>query len=261
MSLRAAFKIVVLLPVVLVLLPLQWVILKTRLTPGHGVPMLFHRFLLRLMGAKVHVEGHMPAGAALICANHVSWFDIPVLGSLFPLTFVAKAEVGTWPGVGFLANLQRTLYIDRTRKSATATTNAAMAARMTAGIPVVLFAEGTSSDGHKVLPFKSSLIGAVREVIDTPDNGISSLPVVPLAICYKKRGGIPMGRALRYAYAWAGDTELAPHLKFMLEDGGIDIHVVIGEPVMAGAGLDRKQITRQVEGRVRQQLAMELAGR
>jgi 1-acyl-sn-glycerol-3-phosphate acyltransferase len=98
-------------------------------------------------------------------------------------------------------------------------------------------------------------------VIDTPDNGIERLPVVPVAICYRGRGGIPMGRNIRTLYAWHGDTELAPHLLFVLGYGCIDIDVIIGAPVLAAPGTNRKQLTQQMEARVRRMLADCLTGR
>ena len=101
----------------------------------------------------------------LYVANHCSWIDIPVLSSITPLVFTAKSEIGRWPVVGLLARLQRTVFVDRSRRHATGDVNKEIASRMTDGDPVVLFGEGTSSDGNTVLPFRTALFGAVRDAL------------------------------------------------------------------------------------------------
>lgn len=98
-------------------------------------------------------------------SNHVSWLDIIVLGSLRPLSFVAKSEIAGWPVVGTLARLQRTVFIDRARRADTAAVNAAVARRLAGGDLIVLFAEGTTGDGTRLLPFRSSLVGAARAAL------------------------------------------------------------------------------------------------
>src|SRR5688572_31093273 len=118
----------------------------------HRVPMWFHRFLLRLFNVRVIEKGRPPGeSATLVVANHVSWLDIPVIGSLHPLSFIAKSEIEGWPVVGFMATLQRSVFIDRQRRKATAEVNDALAHRLVKGEVIVLFAEGTTSDGNRLL--------------------------------------------------------------------------------------------------------------
>ena len=101
--------------------------------------------------------------AVLFVSNHVSWADIVVIGSIAPVAFVAKREVADWPLVGITARMQRTVFVDRARRHQTGDAIGEIVERLAAGTSVVLFAEGTSSDGNRVLPFRSALVGAVKE--------------------------------------------------------------------------------------------------
>lgn len=244
--------------VTLIGIPLQWACLRLGLSPRRTIPTLYHRTLLRLIGVRVRVRGtpaaHRPL---LLLSNHVSWLDISVVGSLLPLFFVAKSEVDGWPVIGLLARFQRTVFVDRQRRHSTGAVNREIAARLAEGDPVVLFAEGTSSDGNRVLPFRSALVGAVREAFATD----SEVMVQPLAVAYVGLQGLPMGRRHRDIAAWYGDMDLAPHLMDVLRHGAIDVEVAFGDPVLLDAAHDRKSVTRQCEHAVRALSSRALAGR
>jgi 1-acyl-sn-glycerol-3-phosphate acyltransferase len=183
----------------------------------------------------------------LFVSDHVSWADILIIGSIMPVAFVSKAEVGKWPLVGVTARLQKTVFVDRTRRQQTGDAIAEMVKRLEDGIPVMLFAEGTSSDGNRVLPFRSALIGAVREA-GARAGGIT---VQPMSIGYTRINGIPMGRLHRTLAAWYGDLDFMPHIKALLAAGPIDAVVNYGEPFAADAGSDRKVMARRLEDDVR----------
>jgi 1-acyl-sn-glycerol-3-phosphate acyltransferase len=223
-----------------------------RLAPGlsRRLPVPFHRIVCASLGVRVHEHGARPAHGAstLIIANHLSWMDIPVIGSRLPVSFVSKAEVADWPGFGTLARLQRTVFVDRTRRSATGEATSQMGARLGQGESLVLFAEGTTGDGSRVLPFKSSLLGAVREAIGGEQD---ALTVQPLSILYRGRHGLPEGRQGRAELAWAGDAELVPHLVGIANGGPIDVELVWGRPIRASHEDSRKTLTRQAEREVR----------
>ena len=232
-----------------------------RLGRGAGLmPVLVHRAVLALFGVRVRERGTPPGPgeAALILSNHVSWLDIPVIGALRPLSFVAKAEVAGWPVVGALARLQRTVFIDRARRSHTATVNSALARRLAAGDRVVLFAEGTTGDGNRVLPFRASLVGAARAALT--EGGLDRVRLQPLAIAYTRRHGLPVTRSERPDIAWYGDAELAPHLKTCLRRGPLDVEVIWGEPVVFEAGSDRKRAAALAEAAVRRLVRAARAG-
>ncbi|WP_407521099.1 lysophospholipid acyltransferase family protein [Methylobacterium oryzisoli] len=224
-------------------------------------PMLMHRLFLRLFQVRVRVTGTPPSGgeAALVLANHISWLDIPVLGALRPLSFVAKSEIAGWPVIGVMAKLQRTVFIDRARKRHTAVVNTELSRRLSGGEVVVLFAEGTTGDGNRLLPFRTSLVGAARAALTV--GGLERVRLQPLCIAYTGRHGMPLTRKERPEIAWYGDMELAPHLALFLERGPIDAEIVWGEPVTFADGMDRKAATALAEAAVRRSLQAAVTGR
>jgi 1-acyl-sn-glycerol-3-phosphate acyltransferase len=259
-SLPFWLKLAAIVPVTLFGIPLQWLSLKLGLRTAALIPVIYHRTLCRILGVRVIVRGTRDAKLpALILANHVSWLDIPVMSTLGPLSFIAKTEVGTWPVVGLLARLQRSVFIDRTRRAATARANAAVAARLSRGDAIVLFAEGTTGDGTRILPFRSSLVGAVRDAVLASAD--ARIVLQPLTITYIRRGGLPLSRAEQADIAWYGDMDLAPHLKGVLTDGPIDVCLTWGEAIVFDATTDRKAATRLAEERVRVAMRAALAGR
>lgn len=247
-------RLALILAAILPGIPVQ--MLANRVAPrvAGRLPVLYHRFFERLLGIRVRIVG-APAAARplLLVANHSSWLDIPVVGRLMPLSFVARADMAGWPGVGLLARLQRSIFVDRERRGATGQAAAAMADRLAAGDPIVLFAEGTTSDGNRVLPFRSALLGAVEKVLTGDDT--RRVTIQPLSIAYVGRHGLPLGRADRPQVAWYGDMDLAPHALPILRRGLIDVVVVFGEPLDVAPGHDRKRLVRDLEARVREGVA------
>ena len=148
--------------------------------------------------------------SVLFVSNHVSWVDIVVIGSIVPVAFVAKREVASWPLVGITAKVQRTVFVDRARRHQAANAIGEIVQRLASGTSVVLFAEGTSSDGNRVLPFRSTLVGAVKEASAQAGSGIL---IQPMSIAYTGQHGIPMGRQHRPLVAWYGDLDFMPHIK------------------------------------------------
>ncbi|UHC14869.1 1-acyl-sn-glycerol-3-phosphate acyltransferase [Methylobacterium currus] len=227
---------------------------------GHA-PCWLHRVFLRLFRLRITVTGTPPAAgeAALVIANHISWLDIPVLGAVRPLSFVAKSEIAGWPVIGTLARLQRTVFIDRARKRHTAVVNTEMSRRLRDGELIVLFAEGTTGDGTRLLPFRTSLVGAARAAIT--EGGLDRVRLQPLCIAYTRRNGLPLTRAERPDIAWYGDMELGPSVKLFFERGPIDVQVTWGEPIAFAAGTDRKAATALAEASVRRALQEAVTGR
>ena len=155
--------------------------------------------LCALIGVRIREVGvRSTASPALILSNHVSWLDICVITALAPVVFVAKSEVARWPVFGWLAKLQRTIFIDREARQQTGAATREIAGRLLGGDAVVLFAEGTSSDGTRVLPFRSALVGAVHHALGKlhPSHQIT---VQPMSLAYVGFGGVPIGRALARA--------------------------------------------------------------
>lgn len=237
------FALMLVLPALLLGLRFGW-------RSAEWVPVYIYRLLLKLFRIHVIVQGRPPAGGpTLVLSNHVSWLDIAVLGSLSPLSFIAKAEVAEWPVIGFCARLQRCIFVDRTRKSHTAFVNTEVAHRLSQGDTIVLFPEGTTNDGNRLLPFRSALVGAARAAL--AELSLQRIFLQPLAIVYIRRNGLPVTRRERPAIAWYGDMDLAPHLVAMLCEGPLDVVVSWCEPIPFDAGHDRKRATLEAEAAIR----------
>lgn len=256
---RVALVLGALTALTLPLIPVQWVATKTGGPVRRYLPVLWHRVACALVGIRVREVGRQARGRPLlITANHVSWIDITVLGSRAPLSFVAKSEVANWPVFGLFAKLQRSVFVDRQRRSATARTAEELGGRLAGGDAMVLFAEGTSNSGNEVLPFRSALIGAARHAV-AGETG--EMWIQPLAIAYTHLHGLPMGRQFRPHVAWYGDMEMVPHFLNVVRQGGIDVTVVWGEPVRVEPQTDRKTLTRRLEDSVRAMAAEAVTGR
>ncbi|BAT58036.1 2-acyl-glycerophospho-ethanolamine acyltransferase [Variibacter gotjawalensis] len=247
--LRIIYVAVAFLTLTAILIPVQWLAVRFRWRLRRAIPVFFHRTVCKLLGVRITVGGRRAdAKQLLIAANHSSWLDIPVLTTLAPMVFVAKREVSTWPLFGLLARLQRTVFVDRERRAKVADTADEMAARLAEGDPVVLFAEGTSNDGNRVLPFRSSLIGAAHAAMRS---GGGTVTVQPLALVYTHLSGLPTGRIDRPRVAWYGDMDLLPHLGGIVRTGAVDATIVWGTPIEVGPDTDRKVLTIRLENDVR----------
>lgn len=234
-----------------------WVIETFRLAGRQPLAKHYSRLLCALLRVRVRVVGTPVQGQpVLILCNHVSWLDIPVLASIGPVAFVAKREVSGYPIVGVIAKLMRTVFVDRMRRHQTAEVNAEIAERLNEGHPVVLFAEGTSSDGNRVLEFRSALIGAVAQV--DPAHGVL---LQPASIGYTRIQGIPMGRQHRPLVAWYGDLDFTPHFREFVRRGVVDVTVTFGAAVPCDRDTDRKSAARSIEGTVRELTAGALRDR
>jgi 1-acyl-sn-glycerol-3-phosphate acyltransferase len=242
----------------LVLLPFQLIGIAFDLRLRRTIPHLYHRVLCALIGVRIcEVGRRSSASPALILSNHVSWLDICVITALAPVVFVAKSEVAGWPVFGWLARLQRTIFINRRARRQIGAATREIAGRLLSGDVVVLFAEGTSSDGTRVLPFRSSLVGAVHHALGSATHH-THVTVQPMSLAYVGFGGVPMGRGLRERVAWYGDAELVPHLLHVLWSGAVDVTVSWGEATAYDMNADRKAIARAAEKSVRGMTAAAL---
>jgi 1-acyl-sn-glycerol-3-phosphate acyltransferase len=240
-------------------LPLQWLALKLRWPLMRKFPVWFHRMVLRILNIRVEVIGTpSPKDRPLLfVSNHASWLDIVVLGSTGPLVFIAKSEIANWPLFGTFARLQRSIFVDRAKRHGTGQVNQSIAKTLSGGDPVVLFGEGTSSDGNRVLQFRSALLGGLRDAMEENGRGF----VQPVSIAYRKFHGIPMGRQYREIASWYGDMDLVPHLLRVLREGAIDVTVSFGKVMEVAHEDDRKALSRNVESAVRRLTSLTLAGR
>ncbi|MGZ3329532.1 MAG: lyso-ornithine lipid O-acyltransferase [Xanthobacteraceae bacterium] len=255
---RAVLVALAFFALTLALLPLQLIGIAFDLRLQRSIPHLCHRILCALIGVRIREVGtRSTASPALILSNHVSWLDISVISALSPVVFVAKSEVARWPVFGWLAKLQRTVFINRQARHQTGAATREIAGRLLGGDAVVLFAEGTSSDGTRVLPFRSALVGAVHHALGSSAHH-TSIIMQPMSLAYVGFGGVPMGRALRERVAWYGDADLIPHLARVLASGAVDVTVSWGEAIAYDMSADRKAIAREAEKSVRRMTAAAL---
>lgn len=262
-SLRAAAILGGFFTLTLPLMPVQAVLLRVSPRGARRFPNWYHRQVCRLLGVRLHIEGGIvPDRPVLVVANHTSWLDIPVLSAVAPLSFVAKKDVARWPFVSTLAKLQRTVFVDRERRSAVGETTNEMTARLAAGDVVVLFAEGTSSDGNRVLPFKTSLFAAAKPPARTGEGAAASpgseVVVQTLSLVYTRLHGVPINRSARPIVGWYGDMEMQSHAWALLKAGPLDVTIRIGEPIPLETFADRKDLARRSEEEIRRNVVQIL---
>jgi len=250
----ARIRLTLILAWVLVCLPFYIVSVlnvKARMYCGRT----FWRGVLRLSNVKLRVRGSFSKERPLLfVSNHVSYMDIAVLASLIPGYFVAKDDVSSWPGIGPIARLAGTIFVARKRTEA-AKQKIELAAHLSKGMPLILFPEGTSNDGNRVLPFKSTLFSiAEKEVNGKP------VMVQPIALAYTECRGLPIGYAWRHFFAWYGDMELAPHLWALLHLGQLTVDVEF-LPVQSLADLGtRKNAAAVCQEIIRSSVSRALSG-
>lgn len=178
-----------------------------------------------------------------VVANHTSWLDILALNACAPVQFVSKAEVAGWPGIGALAKLAGTMFIRRDARDALSQQRM-IEERIRAGQRLVFFPEGTSSDGRRVLPFKSTLFQAFFA-----DGLAEVIWLQPVTLIYRaSQDGF---------YGWWGDMALGPHLARVLATPGGEVEVIFHPPLRVRDYLSRKQLSAACEVSVR--IAMDQA--
>lgn len=200
-----------------------------------------------LMGIQVRVIGQLASETAgrpiLFVSNHSSWVDIPVVGGVLDGRFVAKGDVAGWPVISTIARLGRTVFVSRQRGS-TGRERDAMQDVLAGGDNLILFPEGTSSDGSRVLPFRTAFF-AIAEA--RPDADPKTLPLIqPVSVVYDRLGGLPTGRATRPVFAWYGDMDIASHFWRLSQHVGLRATVLLHAPLDPARFADRKALSHAV---------------
>ena len=167
-------------------------------------PRYYHAFLCWLFGIKIIVEGKIDESPNTIYAgNHISYLDIHVMGALVKGSFIAKKDIEKWPLIGPLGKMGRTMYISRDPKDASRETNA-VEQRINEGMPIIVFPEGTSSNGKQILPFKSSFF----QIFLNKNINIQPFTISIVSVDEQT----PVSDNIRDLYAWYGDMDFEPHL-------------------------------------------------
>jgi 1-acyl-sn-glycerol-3-phosphate acyltransferase len=218
--------------------------------PGHAKVVfarLYWAAFTRLIGVRVRIIGapvKRSGGRRVIyVSNHSSWVDVPVLGGVLDGCFVAKGDVAGWPVIGTIARLGRTVFVSRSRAS-TGKERDAMRSVLKAGDNLILFPEGTSSDGSRVLPFRTSFF-AVAEAGAGEDK--ADVPLIqPVSVVYDRLGGLPTRRASRAVFAWYGDMDIASHFYRLAQHIGLRATVLLHTPLDPARFEDRKALSQAV---------------
>ena len=248
---RAFFLILALLGFAAVVAPLQKLARRRGWALAEKIPPFFARTICALLGLKVRFEGaELGPKPRMIVSNHVSWSDILAYACRETPCFVAKSEVASWPLLGRFAKVQDTIFVNRESRADVPRVNAAMAAKMMAGEDVLLFGEGTSSDGDGVLAFKPSHFAAARDLLRLYPE-IRSVTVQPAAIAYVSARGEKLDVEGRRRIAWFGDADLAPHIWQLLKSAPVECVIAFGPPLAFELESERKAVAAETEARVR----------
>lgn len=246
---RAFLFILITIPVVI---SQSAVLFLTKTKGAYAIPFLWQNGVRRIFGIEMIIEGK-PAhdDQVLFVGNHLSYLDIPLVGSVVKASFVARGDLSGWPVFGYLARLQQTIFISRKREDALAGREL-LETSLTQGKSLIIFAEGTSSNGAQILPFKSSLFGLAY---DNPTG--KHLPVQPFTISLLEIDGKPVASdTQRDLYAWHSDMTLPDHILAFAGRRGAKLKVTFHPPLDSDAFKNRKDLCRAAEQLVRNGLLL-----
>ena len=218
---------------------------------GKWLPVIFHKLIIWLFSVRVECEGKINKSddCDLYISNHLSYLDIPILGSIYPVRFVAKSEVEDWPLFGFLPTLGRTIFISRNRTDSLDQKNKILKS-LSSDEKIFIFPEGTTSDGNRVLDFKSSSFSSVEG---------QNFIIQPIVIVYSDLNGIPINRWLRPIIAWYGDMDLKPHLSSLAHLRSIKAKLIYLDKVNAKNFSSRKDLSKYLENQIKKVYASALS--
>ena len=230
------FKVITIATWILFLLPIQVLLIIIRSKLRFFLPIVFHKFLLKILGVKVEIIGdpsnHKPL---ILVGNHSSYLDIIILGSVLPVCFVAKSEIKGWFLFGFLASLQNSIFIDRRNLKAFDSLNK-VTKNLSANFAIIIFPEGTTNNGKKVLKFKPSLFKIFEDD--------STLGLQNFSLCYTHINSMPLDNRMRPFIAWYGSMSLITHLKRLLKYSSIRAKLKF-HPNIIPKGMNRKNLSEE----------------
>lgn len=237
-QLRALSRAVWVIGLVLACVPIQAVLLTLPGRQKIDFAAFFWHAIARAVGLRVRTIGTQLRGGPrpiIYVCNHSSWADIPAVGGVIRGCFVSKDDVAAWPIIGTIARLGRTIFVSRNR-AGTLRERDEMAEKLNAGDALILFPEGTSSDGARVLPFRSSFFAAAF---------CAARPIIqPVSVVYDRLAGLPVNHASRAVFAWYGDMNLAPHVWQLAQWSGKRATLLFHAPLDPADFADRKALSQ-----------------
>ena len=244
--LRAIRRGIAILLWTLLCMPVQAVLLALPGPAKVSFARVYWAGVCRLLGLRVRVIGarlkRQAAGGRpdVYVSNHSSWVDVPVLGGRLKACFIAKEEVARWPLIAWVARLGRSVFVRRQRTS-TVRERDDMRARLAAGDSLFLFPEGTTSDGSRVLPFRSAFFS----VVEVPVTADGRPPLVqPVSVVYDRLAYLPAGRATRPLFAWYGDMDIGSHFWRLAQHRGLRVTVLLHAPLDPATFPSRKALAQ-----------------
>lgn len=236
----------------LTLLPVQLALIHLKGNAKQRLPMVYWSGVARILGLRLRVSGVVADGAGrpvIFVANHCSWLDVVALGAVLPGCFVAKGEIAGWPGIKYIAAAGRTVFVSR-RHHRTKHERNAMQTRLAQGDNLILFPEGTTSDGVRVMPFHPAFLALAND---------ASAPIIqPVTIVYDQMDALPICRRNRPFVSWYGDMDIASHYA-RLGRHNWRVSIVLDDPIEIAGG--RKALSAELETRIAAQAARMRQGR
>ena len=195
----------------------------------------FHKLVLWFVNINIEVSGkrNLNKLPTIYISNHLSYLDIPVLGSIINGRFIAKDDISNWPIIGLLSKVGNTIFINRNLRFLKKN-KSIIYDYISEGDNIILFPEGTTSDGIRVLRFKSSLFASLEQ---------KNILIQPIFIKYISINGMPLNRWLKPMIAWYGDMDLKPHLLNILKLFSIKIKIILLPPLNGNNYTNRKDMT------------------
>ena len=199
----------------------------------------WNRRLLQVLGITVRSSGNASEGATLFIANHVSWLDIPAIISVRPMRFVSKSDVRAWPVIGWLVACGGTLFIERRSRRDAQRVVHLVAEALQAGDRIAMFPEGTTSDGHGLLPFHANLLQAAIA---------ADVPVQAIALRFSDAS-----ERISSAAAYIGDMTLMQSMWAVVSASDLTVHVAV-LPALSPQGFERRPLAERLRAQIAAQL-------
>ncbi len=217
-------------------MPIQFLLILVKSNLRFFLPLIFHKFLLKILGIRLSIKGKPSERKPLILiGNHSSYLDIIILGSVLPVCFVAKSEIKGWFLFGTLASLQNSIFIDRRNFKALDSLKK-ISKNLSSNFAIIIFPEGTTNNGKRVLKFRASLFKIFE---DDPTLGLQNF-----SLCYTHINSMPLDNRMRPNIAWYGEMNLITHLKRLLHYSSIGAKLQF-HPTIVPHGVTRKIISEE----------------
>ena len=245
-------KIIIFFVWTLICSSIQFLLLLTPKNIFFLTPKLYFKGLIFIFGIDIRFKGVPKKENVIYISNHSSYLDIFILGSKLDGLFVAKSEIANWPIINKICKLAKTIFINRNKKSNTKNQIAMINKFLVDGFNIILFPEGTSNDGNKVLPFKSSLF-AITEL-----NRDKNYFIQPISLSYTGFDGVPLSRFFKHYFAWYGNMDLVPHVWKLLGMGNCEIEVKYHAPKAFNEFFSRKEACKYCFELISSQVSKDL---